>query len=54
MACSFSSGFCRDQDVSKAPLNHSPNFFVDEGALVVGAQALASVAVNYLTTSKSD
>ncbi len=44
----------RDQDVSKASPNHSPNFFVDEAALVVGARALASVAVNYLAASKSD
>ena len=40
----------RDQDASKAAPNHSPNFFVDEAALVVGARALASVAVNYLQT----
>ena len=32
---------------SVAP-NHSPRFFVDEGALVTGVRALASVAVDYL------
>jgi amidohydrolase len=44
----------RDQDASKAAPNHSPNFFVDEGALVVGARALASVAVNFLVAGKTD
>jgi metal-dependent amidase/aminoacylase/carboxypeptidase family protein len=38
------------QDPTKAAPNHSPNFFVDEGALVVGARTMASLAVNYLTT----
>ncbi|MBE3100340.1 MAG: amidohydrolase [Planctomycetes bacterium] len=31
--------------------NHSPRFFVDEGALVTGVRALASLAVDYLTGS---
>ena len=34
------------QDPTKAAPNHSPNFFVDEGALVVGARTMASLAVN--------
>src|SRR3954447_15681122 len=38
------------QDPTKAAPNHSPNFFVDEGALVVGARTMASLAVNYLAT----
>ena len=38
------------QDPAKAAPNHSPNFFVDESALVVGARTMASLAVNYLAT----
>jgi metal-dependent amidase/aminoacylase/carboxypeptidase family protein len=38
----------RSQDVSKAAPNHSPDFFIDESALVVGVRALAMVTVNYL------
>jgi amidohydrolase len=38
------------QDPTKAAPNHSPNFFVDEGALVIGARTMASLAVNYLAT----
>jgi amidohydrolase len=42
----------RDQDPAKAAPNHSPNFYVDEAALVVGVRALSSITVNYLTTTK--
>jgi len=44
----------RDQDVAKAAPNHSPNFFVDESALVVGVRALAMATVNYLAAAKTD
>ena len=44
----------RNQDISKAAPNHSPNFFIDESALVVGVRALAMVTVNYLAAVKSD
>jgi amidohydrolase len=44
----------RDQDLAKAAPNHSPNFFIDEKALVVGVRALAMVAVNYLAAAKTD
>jgi amidohydrolase len=44
----------RDQDLAKAAPNHSPNFFVDEKALVVGVRALAMVTVNYLASAKTD
>jgi amidohydrolase len=44
----------RDQDLAKAAPNHSPNFFVDEKALVVGVRALAMVTVNYLAAAKID
>ncbi|HEX7243699.1 MAG TPA: amidohydrolase [Longimicrobiaceae bacterium] len=37
------------QDPAKAPANHSPLFFADEGALPVGVRALAHVAVDYLS-----
>lgn len=36
------------QDPAKAAPNHSPNFFVDERALVVGARTMAFLAVNFL------
>ena len=35
-------------DFSKVPVNHSSRFSPDEGALVTGVRALASVAVDYL------
>ncbi len=35
-------------DPAQAAPNHSPRFFVDEAALVVGVRALAHVAVDYL------
>jgi amidohydrolase len=44
----------RDQDLDKAAPNHSPDFFIDEKALVVGVRALAAVTVNYLTGTKTD
>ncbi|HEX2095500.1 MAG TPA: amidohydrolase [Longimicrobiaceae bacterium] len=37
------------QDPAKAPANHSPHFFADEGALPVGVRAMAHLAVDYLT-----
>ena len=44
----------RDQDLAKAAPNHSPNFLLDERALVVGVRALAMVTVNYLAAAKTD
>ena len=44
----------RDQDLAKAAPNHSPNFFVDEKALVVGVRALAMATVNHLAAAKTD
>jgi amidohydrolase len=38
----------RDQDPAKAAPNHSPQFFVDESALVVGARVMATLAVDFL------
>jgi amidohydrolase len=37
-----------DQDPATAAPNHSPNFFVDEKALVVGTRTMATLAVNFL------
>jgi amidohydrolase len=39
----------RDQDPAQAAPNHSPAFFVDERALVVGTRTMASLAVNFLS-----
>jgi amidohydrolase len=44
----------RDQDLAKAAPNHSPNFFIDEAALVTGVRALAMVTVNYLAAAKTE
>src|SRR5215216_411750 len=44
----------RDQDLAKAAPNHSPNFTIDEKALVVGVRALAMVTVNYLAAANTD
>lgn len=37
------------KDLSTAPSNHSPHFFVDEATLPVGVRALTNLAVEYLT-----
>lgn len=39
----------KDQDPAKAAPNHSPQFFVDEHALVVGVRAMATLAVDFLS-----
>ena len=36
------------QDPSTAPTNHSPKFFLDEGALTVGTEAMLQAALDYL------
>ena len=36
------------QDPDTAPRNHSPYFYADEGALLVGVRALANLTVDYL------
>jgi amidohydrolase len=40
----------RDQDPTKAAPNHSPDFFVDESALVVGTRVMATLVVDFLTS----
>ena len=42
------------QDPMTAAPNHSPNFMIDESALVVGVRALASIAVNFLVGVRTD
>jgi amidohydrolase len=44
----------RGQDPATAAPNHSPNFMIDESALVVGVRALSSVAVNFLIAAQTD
>ncbi len=39
-------------DPKSAAPNHSPRFFADEGALITGVRALASLAVDYLVTGR--
>jgi amidohydrolase len=41
-------GVTPKEQVGKAPANHSPRFFADERALVVGVRALTQLAVDYL------
>jgi amidohydrolase len=38
----------RGQDPASAPTNHSPKFFLDEGALAVGSSAMLQAALDYL------
>ena len=38
------------QDPAKAPANHSPLFFADEGALPIGVRALTHLAVDFMST----
>jgi amidohydrolase len=40
-----------DQDPARAPMNHSPHFYVDEAALGVGVRAMLQIAVDYLSDS---
>src|SRR5262245_44016293 len=44
----------RGQDPMTAAPNHSPDFMIDESALVVGVRALSSVAVNFLAGARTD
>jgi amidohydrolase len=41
-------GSPRGSNPATQPANHSPLFFVDEGALPVGVRAMASLALDYL------
>jgi amidohydrolase len=39
-------------DVTKAPSNHSPEFYVDEPALINGVRALSNLTVDYMTMAQ--
>jgi amidohydrolase len=39
----------KDKDPAAVPVNHSPLFFADEGALVTGVRAMAGLAADYLS-----
>jgi len=40
----------KGQDASKAPSNHSPKFFLDEGALTIGMESMLQASLDYLNT----
>lgn len=42
----------KDQDPSKAAMNHSPLFFADEAALPVGVKVMTNLALDYLFGGK--
>jgi amidohydrolase len=42
------------QDAATAPTNHSPKFFLDEGALKVGSEAMLQAALDYLGHTAAD
>jgi amidohydrolase len=42
------------QDAATAPTNHSPKFFLDEGALKVGSEAMLQAALDYLGYPPAD
>jgi amidohydrolase len=41
----------KDKDPATVPVNHSPLFFADEGALETGVRAMAGLAVDYLSAA---
>jgi len=41
------------QDASAAPSNHSPKFFLDEGALQIGTESMLQVALDFLGATSS-
>ena len=43
-----------DADLATVPRNHSPYFFADEDALLIGVRALASLAVDYMVQQNSE
>jgi amidohydrolase len=42
------------QDAATAPTNHSPNFFLDEGALAVGTRAMLQASLDFLEHPAAD
>ena len=41
------------QDASKAPANHSPKFYLDEGALKIGMESMLQASLDYLDAPTS-
>lgn len=41
------------QDASKAPANHSPKFYLDEGALKIGMESMLQASLDYLNSPAS-
>lgn len=41
------------QDTLKAPANHSPKFFLDEGALKIGMESMLQATLDYLNSTSS-
>lgn len=50
----FVGATSKGQDASRAPSNHSPQFFLDESALPLGTRALLQVSLDYLTGANDD
>uniref|UniRef100_UPI003F4DEF01 amidohydrolase n=1 Tax=Lysobacter firmicutimachus TaxID=1792846 RepID=UPI003F4DEF01 len=44
----FVGSTAKDIDPAKAPINHSPQFMLDEGSLEVGTRTMLQVALDYL------
>ena len=44
----FVGGTPRDQDTDKVAFNHSPRFFVDEGALKTASEAMLQASLDFL------
>ena len=44
----FVGSTAADIDPAKAPINHSPQFLLDEQSLQVGSRAMLQVALDYL------
>ena len=41
------------QDANAAPSNHSPKFFLDEGALAIGTESMLQAALDFLGSDRS-
>ncbi|HTI95063.1 MAG TPA: amidohydrolase [Rudaea sp.] len=50
----FVGATAQGQDAATAPSNHSPKFFLDEGALEVGTRAMLRAALDYLGHPAAD
>lgn len=48
----FLGGMPKGQDPKKAPSHHTPDFFIDESGFVLGVNALANLALDYMAIKK--